>query len=395
MKNNINEKNNKLCTSCGVCSVVCPEGCIVMKRSSEGFYIPEVDEDLCIGCGFCQKVCSKYYNDDGGSYIEEVIGYLAYSKNTEIRENASSGGLGKELTVNAIKNGFEVCGAEYNYKKENVQHIIIDNIEELDRIVGSKYIPSYTNEGFNKLDRNKKYLIIGTPCQIYGLRKLKDMKKLSKDVILIDFFCHGTPSLNLWDKYLEIVKEKLGTNNIEKVNFRDKKYGWHNFSMYFKGDNREYRVQVKEDIFLNIFLENVDLNLPCYNCKFRFNKIYSDIRLADFWGGKCKDDEFGTSLVLSNTNKGEEWLSELDTVYLEKVSFLDIKDSQYCKEIRIPKERDYVQKELMNNSSIYEIYSKYVIPIKRRKKRKEILIYPYRKFKALFRRCKQCIKIKE
>ncbi|HXW98773.1 MAG TPA: 4Fe-4S binding protein [Methanomicrobiales archaeon] len=45
-------KHNK-CTKCGICSMVCPEGCIV-EREDE-FFIP--DYDYCKGCGLCAEEC--------------------------------------------------------------------------------------------------------------------------------------------------------------------------------------------------------------------------------------------------------------------------------------------------------------------------------------------------
>ena len=45
-------KHNK-CTKCGICSMVCPEGCI-MEREDE-FFIP--DYDYCKGCGLCAEEC--------------------------------------------------------------------------------------------------------------------------------------------------------------------------------------------------------------------------------------------------------------------------------------------------------------------------------------------------
>jgi len=45
-------KHNK-CTKCGICSMVCPEGCIV--EQDDEFYIP--DYDYCKGCGLCAEEC--------------------------------------------------------------------------------------------------------------------------------------------------------------------------------------------------------------------------------------------------------------------------------------------------------------------------------------------------
>ncbi len=61
------EEGNKKyrCTSCGICSKVCPPQCIWIERSSNpktGRPIPDpaefyIDVDLCMNCGLCSEFC--------------------------------------------------------------------------------------------------------------------------------------------------------------------------------------------------------------------------------------------------------------------------------------------------------------------------------------------------
>jgi len=41
------------CTKCGICSMVCPEGCI-LELEDESF---SPDYDYCKGCGLCAEEC--------------------------------------------------------------------------------------------------------------------------------------------------------------------------------------------------------------------------------------------------------------------------------------------------------------------------------------------------
>jgi NADH-quinone oxidoreductase subunit I len=60
-----NGEKNIRCTSCGICSKVCPPQCIWIVRTTDpvtGKPVPEpaeyyIDTDLCMNCGFCAEYC--------------------------------------------------------------------------------------------------------------------------------------------------------------------------------------------------------------------------------------------------------------------------------------------------------------------------------------------------
>jgi pyruvate ferredoxin oxidoreductase delta subunit len=43
------------CSKCGMCQLVCPEGCI--NETAEKEFVP--DYDYCKGCGLCAEECPK------------------------------------------------------------------------------------------------------------------------------------------------------------------------------------------------------------------------------------------------------------------------------------------------------------------------------------------------
>ena len=63
----------------------------------------------------------------------------------------------------------------------------------------------------------------------------------------------------------------------------------------------------------------------CYSCQYATASRVGDITLGDFWGlGKNKpfehDTKNGVSVVLVNTEKGKQYIGELDKLFLEERS---------------------------------------------------------------------------
>ncbi|MCB2298254.1 Coenzyme F420 hydrogenase/dehydrogenase, beta subunit C-terminal domain [Clostridium tagluense] len=358
---NILKSTEDSCTGCSLCSLICPQKAISISLTTKGFYEPKVDENKCTSCGLCRKVCYKFITPENEYDIEKAIPFLVYSKDKDIRKKSSSGGAGREIANYGLLNDYLVCGVKYNYELDRAEHVIIDRQEELDLITGSKYIQSLTIGAFDEIDNKKKYVIFGTPCQMYGLRKYIQLNGIEDNFILVDFFCHGVPSYKLWDKYLVYLKDEYKISNITSLNFRDKTYGWHDFSMKISGDNN-YTKTLNEDLYLKFFLSNLCLNESCYNCKLRFNKIYSDIRLGDFWGPMRSADEKGSSIVLSNTDKGFKLLESIkEKIHLEEVSFEELKISQYAQCIHKPELFDRFNADLEMDYSLKKLHFRYMV----------------------------------
>lgn len=66
------------------------------------------------------------------------------------------------------------------------------------------------------------------------------------------------------------------------------------------------------------FLKNLYLRPSCYHCVARQGKSGTDISIADYWGVKSihpeLDDDKGVNLVLTNTQKGQAYFSEIKAV---------------------------------------------------------------------------------
>ena len=365
-RTNINGISGSSCTGCSICSTVCPEGAIKVELNDRGFLEANADDSTCIDCGKCVEICSKYKSPDEVSYME-VMGekgrvYMAFSRNDSVRNKSSSGGIGYEISKKCVAFGYSVIGACYDLKNNRVEHRLADTQEGVLDFAGSKYLQSFTAKVLSGMKPGRKYLVFGTPCQIYALRKKIRLENIEQNVLLVDFFCHGVPSYLLWNSYLEYVKKRYKTGNIKAVSFRDKLHGWHDYSMVIEGDQRGYTGRMRKDLFYHFYLGNVCLNDACYRCSFRLDNVYSDIRLGDFWGPKYADDKKGISLVTANTDKGLELLESLkDDIIPEEVEASDLLTAQPVRDIAVPEKRKAIMDMLQSGSSLRRVYWKYLM----------------------------------
>lgn len=359
---NIDKNGKYSCTGCSACKIACPKDAIEMKLNYLGFLEPEIDYNKCIDCSICTKVCYKYYNleIDENKKIDECFYWAGWSKDNNVRKNSSSGGVTHEVLKWGLENNYSIIGCSYNDEKNMTEHIIINNLNQLKNIQGSKYIQSNFAEIKGKIDFNKKYIVVGTPCQIHGFKKVVEMRRKLDNFIFIDIFCHGVPSYNIWKKYREYIK-RFNISKIDTINFRDKESGWSSYSMRITDKENLYVKHKEDDPFLKLFLSNVALNKACYSCKLRFNKIAADIRMGDFWGEEYKENKEGVNLIIATNEKAKIILESLNNkVYLEKKSFESIKKSQYHGEsLYIPPYKNKINEMLNENIGLEPIMKRY------------------------------------
>ena len=175
--------------------------------------------------------------------------------------------------------------------------------------------------------RNEKYAVFGTPCQIYALSKLASMKKIRDNFVFVDLYCHGCPSLHVWAKYQDYIKQKLNIFKFDKVEFRSKVKGWGSFYVVVIVDGRPVFISnPKEDGFYELFFCDQVLNDGCRDCKLRGTLEYTDIRLGDFLGKMFLGNHRGVSGVSLSSERGKEVfekiIQKLDTQKCEYSDFL-------------------------------------------------------------------------
>ena len=308
----INIRNKVDCCGCNACGDICGKQAITFKNDNEGFWYPEVDMEKCVDCGLCEKVCPIINKANHINRNAEPNVYAAYTKDEAIRLDSTSGGIHSMLANKMYEQQAFVGGAVYN-PDHTVSQIVDDNPVRLSEIRSSKYLQSNSEGVYNEIRKllkdGKLVFFCGTPCQIHALYNF--VGKEWENLYTCDFICRGVNSPKVFLKYMEMLEKQYGSKATE-IKFKNKKWGWHNFSMRVNFENgKEYCKDRWHDLFFIGYLQAGNFTRPsCYECQFKGFPQKADITLADFWGieslDKTMDQDKGTSLVMVNSEKGQK-----------------------------------------------------------------------------------------
>lgn len=323
----INAPSNYGCTGCSACKLVCPvSGCISLDLNIDGFMEAKSNSSLCTNCQECQKVCYKYHDIFYFDLINQSKAtYIASNKDRDIHYNSSSGGVGSALVLNAIRSGYKVIGATLN--RSRVEHIVLENESEIEKIRGSKYIYSFNYEAFSLIEKYKKFLVIGTPCQIAGLKKSIEGKRGYENLICVDFRCFGCAGYNLFYKYIEHLNSNIDSSGIKKINMRSKDINWHRWGVNIEfNSGKRYFKDKFSDAFAISFRSGQAISYVCQTCTLYQSGTLADLRIEDAWSFVNNQEgenlKYGMSQVGIFTEKGEEFFEHTkESLNLESVEF--------------------------------------------------------------------------
>lgn len=244
-------------------------------------------------------------------------------KNTDsgILKISSSGGAFYEIGKKFIQRGGYVCAAILNEKKE-VVHMMTNDISELHKFCGSKYVQSNLGDILRdvkkKLDIGELVCFVGTPCQVAGLKSY--LRTPYDNLFTMDFVCHGVSSPLLWEIYIDWLEKKYNAP-IMSINFRSKKLGYHSSVMEIVFSNgKKYRRSPRTDFYLKAFFTDISSRESCYNCMFKGIERNSDMTLFDSWhpekvSDNLKDDNQGYTNIIIHTKNGETILKNCENLY--------------------------------------------------------------------------------
>lgn len=307
------------CTGCMACINICPHNAINSTFDEDGFRQPSIDDNLCVECGLCVVAC-PVLGEYSLTNSNNPSAYASWHKSVDIRRCSTSGGAFSALAESVLISGGLVCGVALQADM-TAKHILIDKVEDLSKLRGSKYIQSEIGDIYSliksELKAGHKVLFSGTPCQIAGLYSF--LRTDYQNLYTVEVVCHGVGSQLAFERFSSGLEQKIG--KLKSVNFRDKINGWQISTISYFGKDKITRYASK-DIYMKSFYSGLCHRLSCYNCRFSKLPRVADVTLADYWGIDSKvfdTDEYkkGISLLLVNNKRGQELVfSELVDIYL-------------------------------------------------------------------------------
>lgn len=237
-----------------------------------------------------------------------MLVFAVKHKDELTRAKSRSGGVFTAIS-DLFLNGGVVYGCVLD-NDFNAHHIRVEDKSGRDKMRGSKYIQSQMRDCFKQvkkdLDEGREVLFSGTSCQVAGLRCY--LQKDYSNLLCIDIVCHGVPSSKVWHKYLDWISKG---KKVTEVDFRNKTdFGWEAHVETIKMGNEK----VDSEVFKTLFYGHNVLRPSCYECPYKSIHHPGDISIADYWGidnaAPGFNDNKGVSLVLVNTEKGQEYFEK-------------------------------------------------------------------------------------
>lgn len=356
------------CCGCGACMNICPKQAIFMQEDEYGFLYPKINESLCIECKICQKVCF-YQNKEPQN--EPIKVYAAVNKDEKQLLKSASGGAFSAIATQFLKENGVVFGATLTFENEeaNPHHVYIEVVEDLPKLQGSKYVQSSLNDCYKEakefLEKGRKVLFSGTPCQIASLYGY--LGKDYENLLTIDVICHGVPSARFFNDFLKNEKDKNFASKVIDYSFRDKTKGWgmntridfiENVSNKIISKYSPARLKSYNTFFLDsdIYREN------CYSCKYARKLRVSDLTIGDYWGIEGEHPELknsnvfnekkGISCILVNSEKGLNYCKNLYLI-LSTFDKVSKKNAQLKKPSNLSEKRNKILDMYKENNYSY------------------------------------------
>lgn len=321
--------NYSNCQQCGICEAVCPKQAISFKMLDDGTHKVIIDNEKCICCKRCVQCCPANKIEDYSDYFKNFPDkryFLGYNVNNKIRKESSSGGVGKTLIIESLKNnlvdGVYTLGKIDVYPFAEGVFYTRNNIPDYDDIPNSVYHSVMTCQNIRKIQKCKRLMLVGTSCQLRAMNE--SLKGKAEEIIRICIFCKQQKTLDSTHFLAKIMGTKIPKDKNFFVRYRGE--GWQGI-VQIKGAKLPYSRAASLPFGRRLWTVS-----GCNVCGDPFGmNAEADISLMDPWNIRQSND-LGETLITVHTDKGQKLLNQIANIKIEFKPFdtvspaLDLKD---------------------------------------------------------------------
>lgn len=310
-----------LCTGCGTCAGICPNGAIEMKKM-RGLMLPKIQQEKCNECGICVQCCPGHRVDfeelnsqvfgkqPNDALLGNYLGcHIGHANDHNVRYHSSSGGVATTLLIFALEKGIIDGALVVRMKKDRPlepQPFIARTKEEILSASKSMYCPVPMNEALRQiLKQEGRFAVVGLPCHIHGIRKAERVFRIigKRIVLRIGLMCSHT--VNFFGT--EFLVEKMGIKKKQIIELGYRGAGWPG-SMSIKlrdGSNLTIPYVGGWNAYWPIFSSFFFTPMRCLMCPDETNEL-ADISLGDAWLPELKHERSGESIIITRTKAADD-----------------------------------------------------------------------------------------
>ena len=328
-----------LCVGCGLCAYSDAIGSTVYS-SKMGQNIPLLNNmnfddkeafNICPGKGY--GIIEDSQERFNGSQYDTDLGhiygkYAVCTTDMEILERASSGGIMSSAAVFLLENHFvdRVLTTHFTYADDvrTVCTLAADRLEILES-QGSKYCPVDLSEAVREIKQNNyRVAIIGTPCQIAGIRNIQKIDKEfnRKIVITIGNFCGGIKQFG----NINLLAKRKGVDPAGINYFRFRGNGQPGSMMIRDRSGKAAEHKYPEYVGLT----GISKHLRCHLCIDATAEL-ADLACGDAWLPEFLSDRNPWSVVIARNKMADDLIREMEKrnlISMKHITSEEIKISQ-------------------------------------------------------------------
>ena len=205
---------------------------------------------------------------------------LAYSNDSEVRQRATSGGIGSALVNRLFVQGRIKSAISFEYDETLLKYrpCIVASAEDY-VVSGSIYheinLYAYIREHIEEI--KSPFLCFALPCQINPIKTLLDKKGIES--YIVELTCSSQQTFEA----TEYLLKRVGISKSDVSSIRYRGEGWPGGVCITLKDGEAIRIPNNNSVWMRIFHSHLFVMPRCFFCQ-ADRETASDIKLADPWG---------------------------------------------------------------------------------------------------------------